>query len=58
LRREKSQIQGRFGLLIVAALALQQGDRYKPREEREWEEFYLGIDIEVIFAVFPSSEVD
>jgi NuA3 HAT complex component NTO1 len=58
LRREKSQIQGRFRSLIAAALALQQGDGYKPREEREWEEFHSGIDIEAMFAVFPSSEVD
>jgi NuA3 HAT complex component NTO1 len=58
LRREKSQIRGRFESSTAAALALQQGDGYKPREEREWEEFHPGIDIEAMFAVFPSSEVD
>ncbi|KAL3487070.1 hypothetical protein BJX62DRAFT_12351 [Aspergillus germanicus] len=58
LRREKSQSRGRFGSSTAAALALQQGDGYKPREERGWEEFHPELDIEARFAVFPSSEVD
>ncbi|KAL3462345.1 hypothetical protein BJX64DRAFT_141500 [Aspergillus heterothallicus] len=58
LRREKSQTRGRFGSSTAAALALQQGDGYKPREERGWEEFHPELDIEARFAVFPSSEVD
>ncbi|KAL2830384.1 enhancer of polycomb-like-domain-containing protein [Aspergillus pseudoustus] len=58
LRREKSQTRGRFGSSTAAALALQQGDGYKPREERGWEEFHPELDIETKFAVFPSSEVD
>jgi NuA3 HAT complex component NTO1 len=58
LRREKSQIQGRFRSSTAAALALQQGDGYKPREEREGEEFHPGIDIEAMFALFPLLEVD
>ncbi|KAI9372940.1 enhancer of polycomb-like-domain-containing protein [Aspergillus egyptiacus] len=58
LRREKSQSRGRFGSSTAAALALQQGDGYKPREERGWEEFHPELDIEAKFPVFPSSEVD
>ncbi|KAL4876560.1 hypothetical protein BJY04DRAFT_199650 [Aspergillus karnatakaensis] len=58
LRREKSQNQGRFGSSTAASLALQQGDGYKPREERGWEEFHPELDIEAKFAVFPSTEVD
>ncbi|KAL5340323.1 enhancer of polycomb-like-domain-containing protein [Aspergillus crustosus] len=58
LRREKSQTRGRFGSSTAAALALQQGDGYKPREERGWEEFHPELDIEAKFTVFPSTEVD
>ncbi|PWY96332.1 hypothetical protein BO94DRAFT_505497 [Aspergillus sclerotioniger CBS 115572] len=58
LRREKSQNRGRFGSSTAAALALQQGDGYKPREERGWEEFHPDLDIEAKFAVFGSEDVD
>ncbi|KAL2866184.1 putative PHD finger domain protein [Aspergillus lucknowensis] len=58
LRREKSQTRGRFGSSTAAALALQQGDGYKPREERGWEEFHPELDIDARFPVFPSAEVD
>ncbi|OJJ07036.1 hypothetical protein ASPVEDRAFT_33286 [Aspergillus versicolor CBS 583.65] len=58
LRREKSQNRGRFGSSTAAALALQQGDGYKPREERGWEEFHPDLDIDAPFAVFPAAEVD
>ncbi|GLA03432.1 nuA3 HAT complex component nto1 [Aspergillus niger] len=58
LRREKSQNRGRFGSSTAAALALQQGDGYKPREERGWEEFHPDLDIETKFAVFDAEEVD
>ncbi|KAL4782671.1 hypothetical protein BJX76DRAFT_332199 [Aspergillus varians] len=58
LRREKSQTRGRFGSSTAAALALQQGDGYKPREERGWEEFHPDLDIDAQFMVFPSTEVD
>ncbi|KAL6236751.1 hypothetical protein BDW75DRAFT_104849 [Aspergillus navahoensis] len=57
-RREKSQTRGRFGSSTAAALALQQGDGYKPREERGWEEFHPELDIDAQFPVFPSTEVD
>ncbi|PWY90730.1 hypothetical protein BO70DRAFT_328624 [Aspergillus heteromorphus CBS 117.55] len=58
LRREKSQNRGRFGSSTAAALALQQGDGYKPREERGWEEFHPDLDIDAKFAVFGADEVD
>ncbi|KAA8646976.1 hypothetical protein EYZ11_000139 [Aspergillus tanneri] len=58
LRRDKSQSRGRFGSSTAAALALQQGDGYKPREERGWEEFHPELDIETKFTVFSSEEVD
>ncbi|KAL4974225.1 enhancer of polycomb-like-domain-containing protein [Aspergillus desertorum] len=58
LRREKSQTRGRFGSSTAAALALQQGDGYKPREERGWEEFHPELDIDAQFPVFASTEVD
>ncbi|KAI9930121.1 hypothetical protein ASPWEDRAFT_56799 [Aspergillus wentii DTO 134E9] len=58
LRREKSQNRGRYTSSTAAALALQQGDGYKPREERGWEEFHPDLDIEAKFTVFSSEEVD
>ncbi|OJJ99735.1 hypothetical protein ASPACDRAFT_119423 [Aspergillus aculeatus ATCC 16872] len=58
LRREKSQNRGRFGSSTAAALALQQGDGYKPREERGWEEFHPDLDIDTKFTVFSAEEVD
>ncbi|KAI9045423.1 putative PHD finger domain protein [Aspergillus affinis] len=58
LRRDKSQNRGRFGSSTAAALALQQGDGYKPREERGWEEFHPELDIETRFTVFSAEDVD
>ncbi|RAL12791.1 putative PHD finger domain protein [Aspergillus homomorphus CBS 101889] len=58
LRREKSQNRGRFGSSTAAALALQQGDGYKPREERGWEEFHPDLDIDTKFTVFSAEDVD
>ncbi|KAJ5263672.1 hypothetical protein N7478_011277 [Penicillium angulare] len=57
-RRDKSQNRGRFTSSTAAALALQQGDGYKPREERGWEEFHPDLDIDGKLAVFTSGEVD
>ncbi|OJJ44894.1 hypothetical protein ASPZODRAFT_134303 [Penicilliopsis zonata CBS 506.65] len=57
-RRDKSQTRGRYPSSTAAALALQQGDGYKPREERGWEEFHPDLDIEAKFAVFTAEEVD
>ncbi|ODM20044.1 hypothetical protein SI65_05030 [Aspergillus cristatus] len=58
LRRDKIQNRGRFGSSTSAALALQQGDGYKPREERGWEEFHPELDIDARIAVFSADEVD
>lgn len=58
LRREKTQNRGRFGSSTSAALALQQGDGYKPREERGWEEFHPELDIDARIAVFSAEEID
>lgn len=58
LRREKTQNRGRFGSSTSAALALQQGDGYKPREERGWEEFHPDLDIDAKIVVFSAEEVD
>ncbi|CAG7991825.1 unnamed protein product [Penicillium salamii] len=57
-RRDKNQNRGRFPSSTAAALALQQGDGYKPREERGWEEFHPDLDIDGQLAVFTSEEVD
>lgn len=57
-RRDKSQNRGRFTSSTAAALALQQGDGYKPREERGWEEFHPDLDIDGKLAVFTAEEVD
>ncbi|KAJ5581219.1 hypothetical protein N7450_007520 [Penicillium hetheringtonii] len=56
--RDKSQNRGRFTSSTAAALALQQGDGYKPREERGWEEFHPDLDIDGRLAVFTAKEVD
>ncbi|OJD25843.1 hypothetical protein ACJ73_02779 [Blastomyces percursus] len=56
-RREKNQTR-RYNSAAAAALAVAQGDGYKPREERGWEEFHPDLDIDVKIAVFSSDEVD
>ncbi|KAH8700780.1 putative PHD finger domain protein [Talaromyces proteolyticus] len=57
-RRDRTQSRGRYSSSTAAALAIQQGDGYKPREERGWEEFHEDLDIEVKLAVFSAEEVD
>ncbi|KAL1999080.1 hypothetical protein VTN02DRAFT_5079 [Thermoascus thermophilus] len=57
-RRDKTQSRARYSSATAAALALQQGDGYKPREERGWEEFHPDLDIRAKIAVFSSDEVD
>ncbi|EAS33674.3 PHD finger domain-containing protein [Coccidioides immitis RS] len=56
-RREKNQGR-RFSSAAAAVLAVAQGDGYKPREERGWEEFHPDLDIDAKIAVFSSEEVD
>lgn len=58
LRRDKTQSRGRFGSSTSAALALQQGDGYKPREERGWEEFHPELDIDARIAVLSAEDID
>ncbi|KAI5291534.1 nuA3 HAT complex component nto1 [Ascosphaera aggregata] len=48
----------RFTSAGAAALAVSQGDGYKPREERGWEEFHPDLDIDGKIAVFSAEEVD
>lgn len=57
-RRDRTQNRSQLSSATAAALALQQGDGYKPREERGWEEFHPDLDIEAKFAVFSAEEVD
>lgn len=56
-RREKVQPR-RYSSAAAAAAAVAQGDGYKPREERGWEEFHPDLDIDARIAVFSSEEVD
>lgn len=57
-RRDRNPNRGRYTSSTAAALALQQGDGYKPREERGWEEFHPDLDIDGKLAVFTAEEVD
>ena len=58
-RREKSPpMRPRFSSAQAAAAAMVQGDGFKPREERGWEEFHQDLDIEHNFVVFEADEVD
>lgn len=57
-RRDRTQSRGRYSSSTAAALAIQQGDGYKPREERGWEEFHEDLDIEAKLMVFSAEEVD
>ncbi|KAI9790459.1 MAG: nuA3 HAT complex component nto1 [Peltula sp. TS41687] len=48
----------RFSSAAAAAAAVVQGDGYKPREEKGWEEIHPHLDIEAKFAVYSAEEVD
>ncbi|WEW58832.1 hypothetical protein PRK78_004300 [Emydomyces testavorans] len=56
-RREKNQGR-RYSSAAAAVRAVAQGDGYKPREERGWEEFHPDLDIDAKIAVFCSEDVD
>ncbi|KAI9849693.1 MAG: nuA3 HAT complex component nto1 [Sclerophora amabilis] len=56
-RRDRALPQQRYSSAAAAAAAV-QGDGYKPREERGWEEFHPHLDIDAKIAVFSSEEVD
>lgn len=57
-KRQKTNNNRRFTSSAAAALAASQGDGYKPREERGWEEFHPKLDIDASLAVFSAKEVD
>ncbi|KAI9776942.1 MAG: nuA3 HAT complex component nto1 [Geoglossum umbratile] len=56
-RREKLVTRPRYSSAAAAAAAV-QGDGYKPREERGWEEFHPQLEIEATLMVFSADEVD
>lgn len=56
-RRERPARQ-RFSSAAAATAAAVQGDGFKPREERSWEEFHQDLDIEAKFPIFCADEVD
>lgn len=56
-RRERPARQ-RFSSAAAATAAAVQGDGFKPREERSWEEFHQELDIEAKFPIFCADEVD
>ncbi|KAL8905481.1 MAG: hypothetical protein Q9171_006648 [Xanthocarpia ochracea] len=57
-RRERPSTRPRFSSAAAAAAAVVQGDGFKPREERGWEEFHQDLDIEAKFPVLAAEEVD
>ncbi|KAL9604769.1 MAG: hypothetical protein Q9219_000217 [cf. Caloplaca sp. 3 TL-2023] len=57
-RRERPSARPRFSSAAAAAAAVAQGDGFKPREERGWEEFHQDLDIEARFPIFRADEVD
>ena len=57
-RRERAPTRPRFSSAAAAAAAVVQGDGFKPREERGWEEFHQDLDIGTFFPVFSADEVD
>ena len=57
-RRERVPARPRFSSAAAAAAAVVQGDGFKPREERSWEEFHQDLNIEMKFPIFSADEVD
>ncbi|MCJ1396989.1 nuA3 HAT complex component nto1 [Xylographa trunciseda] len=57
-RRERPATRPRYSSAAAAAAAVVQGDGFKPREERGWEEFHQDLDIEARFPIFSADEVD
>ena len=48
----------RWGSAAAVAASVKQGEDYKPREERSWEEFHPSLDIEKTFMIFSADEID
>ena len=57
-RREAAPTMPRYSSAAAVVAAVVQGDGYKPREERGWEEIHPQLDIEAKFAVYGAEEVD
>lgn len=60
-RRDKEKAttpRPRYSSAAAATAAMAQGDGFKPREERGWEEFHQDLEIEVDLPVFDSEVVD
>ncbi|KAI9675130.1 MAG: nuA3 HAT complex component nto1 [Caeruleum heppii] len=57
-RGERMAARPRYSSAAAAAAAAVQGDGYKPREERGWEEFHPDLDPDATFLVFSADEVD
>lgn len=57
-RRERPPPRQSFNSAAATTAAVVQGDGFKPREERSWEEFHQDLDIEVKFPIFSAFEVD
>ncbi|KAL8666714.1 MAG: hypothetical protein Q9202_001252 [Teloschistes flavicans] len=57
-RRERPSARPRFSSAAAAAAAVVQGDGFKPREERSWEEFHQDLDLETKFPIHSADEVD
>ena len=57
-RREAAPPTPRYSSAAAVVAAVVQGDGYKPREERGWEEIHPQLDTEAKFAVYGADEVD
>ncbi|MCJ1313743.1 nuA3 HAT complex component nto1 [Agyrium rufum] len=57
-RRERPPARPRYSSAAAAAAAVVQGDGFKPREERSWEEFHQDLNIEIKFSVLTAEDVD
>lgn len=47
-----------FSTAAATTAALSQSETYKPREERNWEEFHPDLDIDISLPVFSAEDVD
>ena len=58
VQRERPATRPRYSSAAAVAAAVVQGDGFKPREERGWEEFHQDLDLEADFPVFSAEEID
>lgn len=57
-RREKVMARPRYSSAAAVAAAVVQGDGYKPREERGWEEFHPDLDVDAKLAIYQAEDID